>query len=213
MHHIVTREKTDDGLIHFDIFSRLNEDRIIILDSEFNEETCSATVGQLKILANKSEDDIYMWINSPGGDCTGGLWVYDTMQTIPNTIHTIVGGEACSMGAFILSSGSKGKRFALPNSWIMIHQASAGARGNVQDMRITMNLVEKLNEQLLERMAVHCDKTVEEMKEAMARDKWLTPSEAKDFGLIDEIIQPMTNKWGPYKKTKSSPVKRTVKKK
>jgi ATP-dependent Clp protease protease subunit len=200
MHPIVTREKTDDGLIQFDIFSRLNEDRIIMIDTDFNEATCSATVGQLKILANKnSEEDIYLWINSPGGDCTGGLWVYDTMQTIPNDVHTIVGGEACSMGAFILSSGTKGKRFALPNSWIMIHQASAGARGNVQDMRITMNLVENLNTQLLERMAVHCDKTIEEMREQMARDKWMTPEEAKKFGLIDEIIQPLPNKWGPYK--------------
>jgi ATP-dependent Clp protease protease subunit len=211
MHFITVREKTDDGLMQFDLYSRLNEDRIIFLDREFTDETASATVMQLQTLSSKSqEEDITMWINSPGGSCTAGLAIYDTMQMIPNDIKTIVIGEACSMGAFMLSAGTKGKRFATQNSWVMIHMVSSGARGTVADMEITMKQSLDIDRKLAEQMAVHCGRSYEEIKEATTRDKWLTPQDAVEFGLVDEIIQPLAGKWGLYK---NAPDKKTVAKK
>jgi ATP-dependent Clp protease, protease subunit len=204
MHFITVREKTDDGLLQFDLYSRLNEDRIIFLDQDFNDQTASATIMQLQTLSSKNqEEDITMWINSPGGSCTAGLAIYDTMQMIPNDIKTVVLGEACSMGAFMLSAGTKGKRFATDNSWVMIHMVSSGARGTVADMEITMKQSMDIDRKLAEQMAVHCGKTYEEIKEATLRDKWLTPKEALEFGLVDEIIKPLSGKWETYKKPRA----------
>jgi ATP-dependent Clp protease protease subunit len=201
MHFITVREKTDDGLMQFDLYSRLHEDRIVVMDREFTDETASATALAIQELSSKNqEEDITLWINSPGGSCTAGLYVYDTMQMVPNDIKTIVMGEACSMGAFILSAGTKGKRFATQNAWVMIHMVSSGARGTVADMEISMKQSLDIDRKLAEQMAVHCGKSYEEIKEATVRDRWLTPQEAVDFGLIDEIIPAHQGKWEQYKK-------------
>ena len=174
-------EQTSRGERSYDIFSRLLNDRIIFLGEEVNDTTASLVVAQLLYLEAQDPDkEIQMYINSPGGSVTAGMAIYDTMQYVKCEVSTICIGMAASMGAFLLSSGAKGKRLALPNAEVMIHQPSAGTQGKVTDMEIKKHLNEIL--------AKNTGKTAEEVKAASERDHWMTAEEAKDFGLIDKVI-------------------------
>ena len=182
-------EQTNRGERSYDIFSRLLNDRIIFLGEEVNETTASLVVAQLLFL--ESEDpskDIHLYINSPGGMVTAGMAIYDTMQYVKCDVSTICVGMAASMGAFLLSSGTKGKRIALPNAEIMIHQPSAGTQGKVTDMEIDVEHFLRIKKNLNEIMAGNTGKTAEEIKAASERDHWMTAEEAKEFGLVDKII-------------------------
>ena len=182
-------EQTSRGERSYDIFSRLLNDRIIMLSEEVNDTTASLIVAQLLYLEAQDPDkDIQFYINSPGGSVTAGLAIYDTMQYIKADVSTICVGLAASMGAFLLSSGTKGKRLALPNSEIMIHQPSAGTQGKVTDMEIDVEHFLRIKKNLNEILASNTGKTAEEVKAASERDHWMTADEAKDFGLVDKII-------------------------
>ena len=182
-------EQTSRGERSYDIFSRLLNDRIVMLSEEVNDTTASLIVAQLLYLEAQDPDkDIQFYINSPGGSVTSGLAIYDTMQYIKPDVSTICIGMAASMGAFLLSSGAKGKRIALPNAEIMIHQPSAGTQGKVTDMEIDVEHFLRIKKKLNEIMAENTGKTAEEIKEASERDHWMTAQEAKDFGLVDQII-------------------------
>ena len=184
-------EQTNRGERSYDIFSRLLNDRIIFLGEEVNATTASLVVAQLLYLEAQDPDkDIQLYINSPGGSVTDGMAIYDTMQYVKCDVSTICVGMAASMGAFLLSSGTKGKRIALPNAEIMIHQPSAGTQGKVTDMEIDVEhfLRIKKNLNLNEILASNTGKTAEEVKAASERDHWMTADEAKDFGLVDKII-------------------------
>jgi ATP-dependent Clp protease protease subunit len=194
-HPIVVREQTEGGIDQYDIFSRLAKDRIILLDTDFNDAMASVVVGQLLFLSQQSDEDITVYVNSPGGSCTSGLAIYDTMQMIPNNVKTVVLGQAASMGAFFLSAGTKGMRCAAPSSRIMIHRVSGGAQGALPDMEITLEEARRLNDYLTERMALHCGKTVAQMKKYLDRDTWMTAEEAKKFGLIDQVLETSKNAW------------------
>lgn len=173
----------------FDIYSRMLRDRIIFLGSDFNDSMASAIVAQLLFLESEdAEKDIYLYINSPGGAVTSGLAIYDTMNFIKPDVVTLCMGQACSMGAFTLCSGTKGKRMALPEARIMIHQVSSGARGTAMDMEISMRETLRLNERLHEIIADNCGKPVEQVKEDCSRDKWLSAAEALEYGLIDKVV-------------------------
>jgi ATP-dependent Clp protease protease subunit len=189
-HPVVVREQTDKGYEQFDVYSRLFEDRIIYLDTDFNDHMSSLICTQLMVLANQSEKEITLYINSPGGVVTSGLAIYDTMQMIPNVIKTVAVGNACSMGSFILSAGTKGHRYVSPSSRVMIHRISGGAHGSMPDMEITLEEARRINDYLHERMAVHCGKTVKQMKEHMDRDKWFDAKGAVKFGIVDHILEP-----------------------
>lgn len=194
-HGIVVRERTEQGYEQFDLYSRLNKDRIIILDTDFNDNMASIIQAQLLFLANESDEDISIYVNSPGGSVTSGLLIYDTIQYIKNNVRTIVMGQAASMGAFLLSSGTKGYRYASPNARIMIHQVSGGAQGTTADVRIRLKEQERLNELLDERLALHCGKTVAQIKIATERDYWMSATDAKKFGIIDGILDKSENAW------------------
>lgn len=195
-HHVIVREKTGDREDHYDIYSRLFEDRIICLNQEINDHTASLTVLQLLYLSKKSEQDITLYILSPGGSVVCGLSIYDTMQLIPNKIKTVALGSACSMGAFLLSAGTKGMRYATPSSRIMIHMVSGGAHGTTKDVKIQLAEQQYLNELLNERLAKHCGKTITQIEKATERDNYMSPEEAKKFGLIDDVLIPThTNFW------------------
>ena len=173
----------------YDIFSRLLNDRIIMLSDEVNDATASLVVAQLLYLESQDPDkDIQLYINSPGGSVTDGMAIYDTMQYVKCDVSTICVGMAASMGAFLLSSGAKGKRIALPNAEIMIHQPSAGTQGKVTDMEIDVEHFLRIKKNLNEILASNTGKTAEEVKAASERDHWMTADEAKDFGLVDKII-------------------------
>ena len=176
-------EQTNRGERSYDIFSRLLNDRIVFLGEEVNATTASLVVAQLLYLEAQDPDkDIQLYINSPGGSVTDGMAIYDTMQYVKCDVSTICIGMAASMGAFLLSSGAKGKRIALPNAEIMIHQPSAGTKG--KDVEHFLRIKKNLNEIL----ANNTGKTAEEIKAASERDHWMTAQEALDFGLIDKII-------------------------
>ena len=182
-------EQTSRGERNYDIYSRLLKERIIFLGEEVNETTASLIVAQLLFL--ESEDpgkDIHLYINSPGGSVTAGMAIFDTMNYIKCDVSTICVGMAASMGAFLLSSGAKGKRIALPNAEIMIHQPSAGTQGKVTDMEIDVEHFLRIKKNLNEILASNTGKTAEEVKAASERDHWMTADEAKDFGLVDKII-------------------------
>ena len=182
-------EQTSRGERNYDIYSRLLKDRIIFLGEEVNETTASLVVAQLLFL--ESEDpgkDIQLYINSPGGMVTAGMAIYDTMQYIKPDVSTICIGMATSMGAFLLSSGAKGKRIALPNSEVMIHQPLGGFRGQATDIEIHANLILRTKKRLSEIMAENCGKPYEEVVAACERDNFMTAEEAKEFGLIDKVI-------------------------
>ena len=197
-------EQTSRGERSYDIFSRLLNDRIIILSEEVNSTTASLIVAQLLYLEAQDPDkDIQFYINSPGGSVTDGMAIYDTMQYIKCDVSTICVGMAASMGAFLLSSGTKGKRLALPNAEIMIHQPSAGTQGQITDMAIHLKRLEVIKKRLnailadntgrsVEEITAACERdnfmTAEEVKAASERDHWMTAEEARSFGLVDKII-------------------------
>ena len=183
-------EQTSRGERSYDIFSRLLNDRIIILSEEVNSTTASLIVAQLLYLEAQDPDkDIQFYINSPGGSVTDGMAIYDTMQYIKCDVSTICVGMAASMGAFLLSSGTKGKRLALPNAEIMIHQPSAGTKGKVTDMEIDVEHFLRIKRNLNEILAQNTGKTADQIKEVSERDNWMTAQEALDFGLVDKIIR------------------------
>lgn len=173
----------------YDIYSRLLKDRIIFLGSDVNEATANIIVAQLLFLqAEDAKKDIFFYINSPGGSVYDALAIYDTMQYVTNDIQTVGIGVQASAAAFLLSSGSKGKRFALPHSTVMIHQPSSGTRGKVTDQEIDLRESLRIKRLLEEIMAKNTGQKVEKIHEDMERDKWLTAEEAKKYGIIDAII-------------------------
>ena len=182
-------EQTNRGERSYDIFSRLLNDRIIILSEEVNDANASLVVAQLLYLEAQDPDkEIQFYINSPGGAVTAGMAIYDTMQYIKAEVSTICIGMAASMGAFLLSSGAKGKRIALPNAEIMIHQPAAGTQGKVTDMEIDVERFLKIKDRLNRILAENTGKTVEEIKRDTERDHWFTEEEAKAYGLVDQVI-------------------------
>ena len=182
-------EQTSRGERSYDIFSRLLNDRIIFLSEEVNDTTASLIVAQMLYLEAQDPDkDIQFYINSPGGSVTSGMAIYDTMQYIKCDVSTICIGMAASMGAFLLSSGTKGKRIALPNAEIMIHQPSGGAQGQVTDVQIHAQRIADIKKKLNEIMAANTGKPVEQVTLDTERDHFLTAEEAKEYGLIDRII-------------------------
>ena len=183
-------EQTPKGERSYDIFSRLLKERIIFLTGEVNDEVSALVCAQLLFLeAENPKKDIYFYINSPGGVVTSGLAMYDTMQYISCDVNTLCIGQACSMGSFLLAGGTKGKRFALPNSRIMIHQPSGGFRGQATDIEIHAKEILNTKQKLNEILAKHTGKKIKAIQEAMERDNFMSPQEALDFGLIDHIVQ------------------------
>ena len=182
-------EQTSRGERSYDIFSRLLNDRIIMLSEEVNDTTASLIVAQMLYLEGQDPDkDIQFYINSPGGSVTAGMAIYDTMQYIKCDVSTICIGMAASMGAFLLSSGAKGKRIALPNAEIMIHQPSAGTQGQITDMAIHLKRLETIKERLNHILAGNTGKSYEEIVAACERDNFMTAQEAQEYGIIDKII-------------------------
>ena len=182
-------EQTSRGERSYDIFSRLLNDRIIILSEEVNSTTASLIVAQLLYLEAQDPDkDIQFYINSPGGSVTDGMAIYDTMLYIKCDVSTICVGMAASMGAFLLSSGTKGKRLALPNAEIMIHQPSAGTQGQITDMAIHLKRLEVIKKRLNAILADNTGRSVEEITAACERDNFMTAEEAVAYGLIDKVI-------------------------
>ncbi len=182
-------EQTSRGERSYDIFSRLLNDRIVMLSEEVNDVTASLIVAQLLYLEAQDPDkDIQFYINSPGGSVTSGLAIYDTMQYIKPDVSTICVGMAASMGAFLLSSGAKGKRIALPNAEIMIHQPSGGSRGQCTDIQIQAEQILKIKNRLNKILADNTGKSVEEVERDCERDHFMTAEEAQAYGLIDKVI-------------------------
>ena len=182
-------EQTSRGERSYDIFSRLLNDRIIILSEEVNSTTASLIVAQMLYLEAQDPDkDIQFYINSPGGSVTDGMAIYDTMQFIKCDVSTICVGLAASMGAFLLSSGTKGKRIALPNAEIMIHQPSAGTQGKVTDMESDVEHFLRIKQRLNKILAENTGKTPEQVKLDSERDHWMTADEAQAYGLVDKVI-------------------------
>ena len=182
-------EQTGRGERAYDIFSRLLNDRIIFLSDEVNDATASLVVAQLLFLEGQDPDkDIAFYINSPGGSVTAGMAIYDTMNFIKCDVSTICIGMAASMGAFLLSAGTKGKRFALPNSEIMIHQPLGGARGQATDIKIQADLILRTRDRLNRILASNTGKSIEEIARDTERDNYMTAQEALSYGLIDKIL-------------------------
>ena len=183
-------EQSNKGERAYDIYSRLLKERIIFLTGQINDNVASLVTAQLLFLeAEDPKKEIYLYINSPGGLVTAGLGIYDTMQYIKPEISTLCIGQAASMGSFLLAAGSKGKRFSLPNSRIMVHQPSAGFQGQATDIEIHANEVLSLKKRLNEIYSKHTGKSVEEIKSALERDNFMTAEVAKSFGLIDEVVE------------------------
>ena len=182
-------EQTNRGERSYDIFSRLLNDRIVMLSEEVNDTTASLIVAQLLYLEAQDPDkEIQMYINSPGGSVTDGMAIYDTMQYIKCDVSTICVGMAASMGAFLLSSGTKGKRLALPNAEIMIHQPSAGTQGQITDMAIHLRRLEIIKKRLNSILAGNTGQSLETVTADCERDNFMTAEEAKEYGLIDKVI-------------------------
>ncbi|MCQ2486628.1 MAG: ATP-dependent Clp endopeptidase proteolytic subunit ClpP [Clostridia bacterium] len=182
-------EQTSRGERQFDIFSRLLDDRIIVLSDEVNDQTASLVVAQLLYLeAQDSEKDISLYINSPGGSVSAGFAIYDTMQYIKCDVSTIAMGMAASMGAFLLAAGAKGKRYALPNAEIMIHQPSGGAKGQATDIQIVANNIQKTKEKLNRILSENTGKSIEQVTQDTERDNFMSAEEALEYGLIDKIV-------------------------
>ena len=182
-------EQSSRGERAYDIYSRLLKERIVFVVGPINDAVASLVTAQLLFL--ESEDpkkEISLYINSPGGLVTAGLGIYDTMQYIKPEISTLCIGQAASMGSFLLAAGSKGKRFSLPNSRIMVHQPSAGFQGQATDIEIHANEVLSLKKRLNEIYSKHTSKSVDEIKSALERDNFMTAENAKDFGLIDKVV-------------------------
>ena len=182
-------EQTSRGERSYDIFSRLLNDRIIFLSEEVNDTTASLIVAQLLYLEAQDPDkDIQFYINSPGGSVTAGMAIYDTMKYIKCDVATICVGLAASMGAFLLSAGTKGKRMVLPNAEIMIHQPSAGTQGQITDMAIHLKRLQTIKERMNKIMAENTGKSIEEVTEACERDNFMSAEEALAFGLVDRVL-------------------------
>ena len=185
----VVIEQTSKGERSYDIFSRLLKERIIFLTGGINEQVSSIVSAQLLFLESQAPDkDIFMYINSPGGLVTAGLAMYDTMQFIKCDISTLVIGQACSAGSLLSMAGTKGKRYALKNSRIMIHQPSGGASGQATDILIHAEEITKIKKKLNQMYADHTGQPIDKINDAMERDKFMSPEEALEFGLIDKII-------------------------
>jgi ATP-dependent Clp protease protease subunit len=183
-------EQSNKGERAYDIYSRLLKERIIFLTGQINDNVASLITAQLLFLeAEDPKKEIYLYINSPGGLVTAGLGIYDTMQYVKPNISTLCIGQAASMGSFLLAAGTKGKRFSLPNSRVMVHQPSAGFQGQVTDIEIHANEVSSLKKRLNEIYSKHTGKSVDEVKSALERDNFMTAEVAKDFGLIDEVVE------------------------
>ena len=183
-------EQSNKGERAYDIYSRLLKERIIFLTGQINDNVASLVTAQLLFLeAEDPKKEIFLYINSPGGLVTAGLGIYDTMQYIKPDISTLCIGQAASMGSFLLAAGTKGKRFSLPNSRIMVHQPSAGFQGQATDIEIHANEVLSLKKRLNEIYSKHTGKSVEEIKLALERDNFMTADAAKSFGLIDEVVE------------------------
>ena len=183
-------EQSSKGERAYDIYSRLLKERIIFLTGQINDNVASLVTAQLLFLeAEDPKKEIYLYINSPGGLVTSGLGIYDTMQYIKPEISTLCIGQAASMGSFLLAAGSKGKRFSLPNSRIMVHQPSAGFQGQATDIEIHAKEVLSLKKRLNEIYSKHTGKNVDEIKTALERDNFMTADLAKSFGLIDEVVE------------------------
>ena len=185
----VVVEQTSRGERSYDIFSRLLNDRIIILSEEINDTTASLVVAQMLFLEAQDPDkDIYLYINSPGGSVTAGMAIYDTMNYVKCDVSTICIGMAASMGAFLLSAGAKGKRIALPNSEIMIHQPLGGAKGQATDIKIQADLILRTRDNLNRILAENTGRSIEEIARDTERDNFMTAEQALEYGLIDKIF-------------------------
>ena len=183
-------EQSSRGERAYDIYSRLLKERIIFLTGQINDGVASLVTAQLLFLeAEDPKKEIYLYINSPGGLVTSGLGIYDTMQYVKPDVSTLCIGQAASMGSFLLAAGTKGKRFSLPNSRIMVHQPSAGFQGQATDIEIHANEVLSLKKRLNEIYSKHTGKTVDEIKTALERDNFMTADAAKSFGLVDEVVE------------------------
>ncbi len=182
-------EKTGRGERTYDIYSRLLEDRIIFIGTQIDDTVANAVMAQLLFLdrSNRSQD-INIYINSPGGSVTAGLAIYDTMQFVQPDVATYCLGQAASMGAVLLAGGTKGKRYSLPNSRVMIHQPWGGAQGTARDMEIQVGEILKMKKRLEEILSRHSGKDVEELAKATDRDHFMSAEEARDFGLIDHVV-------------------------
>ena len=182
-------EQTNRGERSYDIYSRLLRDRIVFLDGEIDDHVASVIVAQLLFLEAEDPDkDVMLYIDSPGGSVTAGMAIYDTMQYIKCDVSTICMGLAASMGAFLLSAGAKGKRMALPNSEIMIHQPSGGAKGQATDMQIHVDWILKSKQKLNEILAQNTGRTIEEIQRDTERDHFMSAQEAAEYGIIDKVI-------------------------
>lgn len=182
-------EQTNRGERSYDIYSRMLEDRVVFLTGEINDVTADLVVAQLMYLESKGDDkDISLYINSPGGSVTAGMAIYDTMNYIKCDVETICVGMAASMGAFLLSSGTKGKRFALPNSEIMIHQPLGGAQGQASDIAITAEHIVRVKKRMNQILARNCNQPLERIEADVDRDYYMFAEEAKAYGIIDGIV-------------------------
>jgi ATP-dependent Clp protease protease subunit len=183
-------EQSSRGERAYDIYSRLLKERIVFLVGAINDNVATLITAQLLFLESENpEKEIFFYINSPGGLVNAGFGVYDTMQYIKPSVSTLCIGQASSMGSFLLAAGENGKRFSLPNSRIMVHQPSAGFQGQATDIEIHANEIMLLKKRLNEIYSKHTGRTVEEIKNALERDKFMTPQEAKEFGLIDKVVE------------------------
>lgn len=182
-------EKEINGERCYDIYSRLLKDRIIILNGEINDQTANVIVAQLLYLDSQNHEDISLYINSPGGSITSGMAIYDTMNFIKSKVSTICIGMAASMAAFLLSSGEKGKRLALPNAEVMIHQPLGGAQGQATEIKIAAERILKLKNKLNKILAKNTGKPLEQIEQDTERDYFLSAKEAKNYGLIDKIVE------------------------
>jgi len=182
-------EQTARGERSFDIYSRLLKERVIFLVGPVEDYMANLVVAQLLFLEAENPDkDIHLYINSPGGSVTAGMSIYDTMQFIKPDVSTMCIGQACSMGAFLLNAGTKGKRFCLPNSRVMIHQPSGGAQGQASDIHIQAQEILKIRARLNELMALHSGQSIEKIEIDTERDNFMSAQQAKDYGLIDTVI-------------------------
>jgi len=182
-------EQTARGERSYDIYSRLLKERVIFLVGEVNDQVANVIVAQMLFLESENPDkDIHFYINSPGGAVTAGLAIYDTMQFIKPNVSTMCIGQACSMGSFLLMAGAKGKRFALPNSRIMIHQPSGGAQGQATDIEIQAREILYVRERLNRLYVEHTGQTIEKIELDMERDRFMSAADAKAYGLIDEVL-------------------------
>ena len=185
-----TEEQTNKGERAYDIYSRLLKERIVFLVGPVNDNVASLVTAQLLFLESENpKKEINFYINSPGGLVTSGLGIYDTMQYIKSPVSTLCIGQASSMGSFLLAAGEKGRRFSLPHSRIMVHQPSAGFQGQATDIQIHAKEILSLKERLNQIYSKHTGKSVKEIAQALERDKFMTAKEAKDFGLIDSVVE------------------------